>query len=93
MCRTITFSGSAHGRGRAFREGRSFQGPPSEAPVRFERTAARTEVAMDDAQGVEVGKGAAQLPSDVLQAQQPRHRVAVLGRVLRRVEVRAQAPG
>tara|TARA_B100000795_G_scaffold235333_1_gene194932 strand:- start:371 stop:517 length:147 start_codon:yes stop_codon:yes gene_type:complete len=48
---------------------------------------------MDDAQGVEVGKGAAQLPSDVLQAQQPRHRVAVLGRVLRRVEVRAQAPG
>ena len=35
---------------------------------RFERMTSRTEVAMDDAQGVEVGEGAAQLPSDVLQA-------------------------
>ena len=75
-----------HREGNASSEGRLTEA------VFQEHTASRTQVAMDDAQGVEVGDSTAQLPSDVLQAQQPRHRVAVVGVVLRRVEVRTQAP-
>ena len=40
---------------------------PRSAESSVVEVAAR-EVAMDDARGVEVGEGAAQLPSDVLQA-------------------------
>ena len=49
------------------------------------------EVAVHDAQRVEVRERAAQLPPDALQARQPRKRVTAAGLVRRLVKVRSQA--